>query len=138
MAFGPYSRFAAACVATAPTPGMAYGTAAPAVKACDWTATPRSFVLGSNAMIENVANQRGGRAGSSTPTSGCWADAREEPVKRQRDSSATRFIESSALDLPGDIGPAASVSLSTRARPRTPPHARAHGICTADRGTPMG
>jgi len=49
-------RFAAACVATAPTPAFANGTAAPAANARDWTPTPSSFVAGSKAMIENVEN----------------------------------------------------------------------------------
>ena len=56
MALGPYDRFADACVATAPTPGLANGTAAPAANARDWTPTPSSLVAGSNAMIENVEN----------------------------------------------------------------------------------
>ena len=56
MAFGPYWRLADACVATAPTPGLAYGTAAPAPNARDCTPTPSSLVAGSNAMIENVPN----------------------------------------------------------------------------------
>src|SRR5262245_1860035 len=64
---------------------MAYGTAAPAVNAFDSTATPRSLVAGSNAMIENVANQRGGFDGSSTPASGACAatpaqSARVRPI----------------------------------------------------------
>ena len=71
IAFGPYERFAEACVATAPTPGFAYGTAAPAPNARDWTPTPNSFVAGSNAIIEKVPNHGSGptrpmlRAGAS-------------------------------------------------------------------------
>ena len=57
IALGPYERFADACVATAPTPGLANGTAAPAANARDCTPTPSSFVAGSNAMIEKVENQ---------------------------------------------------------------------------------
>src|SRR2546425_4132026 len=56
IAFGPYDRFADACVATAPTPGFANGTTAPAANARDCTPTPSSLVAGSNAMIENVEN----------------------------------------------------------------------------------
>src|SRR3954463_15906168 len=62
IAFGPYDRLADACVATAPTPGLAYGTAAPAANARDWTATPSSLVAGSNAMIEKVENHGSGAA----------------------------------------------------------------------------
>jgi hypothetical protein len=57
MALGPYDRLADACVATAPTPGSAHGTAAPAPNARDWTPTPSSLVAGSHAMIEKVENQ---------------------------------------------------------------------------------
>ena len=67
IAVGPYCRFAEAWVATAPTPGFAYGTAAPAPKARDWTPTPSSLVTGSNAMIEKVPNH-----GSPAET-GCGA-----------------------------------------------------------------
>src|SRR5688572_30240998 len=55
IAFGPYCRFADAWVATAPTPGFAYGTAAPDPNARDCTPTPSPLVAGSYAMIENVA-----------------------------------------------------------------------------------
>src|SRR5262245_19442370 len=72
IAFGPYDRFADACVATAPTPGFAYGTAAPAPNARDCTPTPSSFVAGSNAMIENVPNHGSGGAGESADW-GAWA-----------------------------------------------------------------
>src|SRR6185436_11394326 len=62
IAFGPYCRFADAWVATAPTPAFAYGTAAPAPNARDWTATPKSFVAGSNVIIENVENHGSGES----------------------------------------------------------------------------
>src|SRR5262245_30466565 len=72
IAFGPYKRFAAACVATAPTPGFAYGTAAPAANARDCTPTPNSFVAGSKAMIEKVENQG---SGEGVVADGSWAAA---------------------------------------------------------------
>ena len=60
MAFGPYERLADAWVAMAPTPGLAYGTAAPAPNARDCTPTPSSLVTGSKAMIEKVPNHGSG------------------------------------------------------------------------------
>ena len=75
IAFGPYCRFADACVATAPTPGLANGTAAPAANARDCTATPSSFVAGSKAMIENVENQGSGSGAISCARQGTAAPA---------------------------------------------------------------
>src|SRR4029077_5549932 len=50
----PYRRSVNDCVAIAPTPGRAHGTAAPVLNACDCTATPSSPVEGSRATIEYV------------------------------------------------------------------------------------
>src|SRR5262245_45797321 len=69
IALGADCRLADACVAAAPTPGVAYGTAAPAANARDCTPTPRSPVAGSNAMIEKVENQ-----GSTTAAPGGATD----------------------------------------------------------------
>ena len=59
-AFGPYAVFAYDCVATAPTPVAAKGTTDPTETNFDSTATPRSFVFGSNATMLNVEGR--GRA----------------------------------------------------------------------------
>src|SRR4030095_16288384 len=81
IAFGPYCRFADACVATAPTPGLAYGTAAPAAQARDCTPTPSSLGAGSKAMIEKVENH-----GSDRGPEGC------APPAPAATSSATRSV----------------------------------------------
>src|SRR5262245_14881234 len=78
-------------------PGIAYGTAAPAVNACDCTPTPRSLVAGSNAMIEKVANQRAGFEGSSTPASGACAAAFAASATVSIDTYTNRFMGPPAL-----------------------------------------
>src|SRR5207249_7297564 len=53
-ACGPKVVFAWDCVATAPTPAWANGTTAPTATNLDSTATPRSFVFGSNPTMLKV------------------------------------------------------------------------------------
>src|SRR3990170_3477490 len=55
---GPYEVFAYACVATAPTPALAQGTAVPTAGNFDSTATPRSPVFGSQAAMLNVIHRQ--------------------------------------------------------------------------------
>ena len=52
--FGPYERFASACVAIAPVPAEPQGTACPTARHFEATATPQEAVSGSKAAIEKV------------------------------------------------------------------------------------
>src|SRR6058998_4368650 len=84
----PYAVFAYACVATAPTRAAANGTTAPTATNFDSTATPRSFVLGSNATMLNVD----GRAR-------CIAAGNGRTLFRDLPAPATLKVDSRLRDL---------------------------------------
>src|SRR5687767_3222389 len=92
---GPNSTIVEACVQTAPTPALTWGTARPTNGTRVVTAAPDWLVAGSIAHNENVAYWGSPAALMATPSEATvWATAGAADARRTRTTRDRRFLNS--------------------------------------------